>query len=164
MATRSTPDSSDAGLAAGSRYRRLILALIGIGAAGLLAELLLLEHFEDTWQWAPVVSLGLTLLTGAAVAVRPGRATLRAFQVVMVSCVVFGAIGVVLHYTGNSEFELESDPTLSGSKLVWLAVRGAVPVLAPGALAQLGLLGLLYAYRHPALVRAGAPTSLQETP
>lgn len=161
MATRSTPDPT---LAAGSRYRQLMLALIGIGAAGLLLELLLLEHFEDTWQWAPVVSLGLTLLTAAAVAIRPGRATLRAFQVVMVSCVVFGAIGVALHYTGNSEFELESDPTLSGSKLIWLAVRGAVPVLAPGALAQLGLLGLLYAFRHPALARAGAPTPLQETP
>jgi hypothetical protein len=30
-------------------------------------------------------------------------------------------------------------------------LRGAIPALAPGAMAQLGLLGLLVSYRHPAV-------------
>lgn len=140
-------------------YRRLILALIAIGAVGLLTELLLLEHFEDTWQWAPVVSLALTIITSAALIVRPTRGTLRAFQVVMVACVAFGAIGVVLHLKGNVEFELEGKPDLRGWPLYWEALRGAVPALSPGALAQLGLLGLLYAYRHPAITASSTSRS-----
>ena len=61
-----------------------------------------------------------------------------------------GAWGVYLHLHGNVEFALERDPSLSGAKLIWKALRGATPALAPGALAQLGLLGLLYTYKHPA--------------
>ena len=150
------------GAQAGPRYRRLMLALIAVGAVGLLTELLLLEHFEDPWQWAPVVSLVLTVVATGVVAFRPTRAALRAFQVVMVACVVFGAIGVVLHIKGNIEFELEGKPDLRGWPLYREALRGAVPALSPGALAQLGLLGLLYAYRHPVLV--SRPSFHQESP
>lgn len=137
--------------AATPRYRQLILALIVIGAAGLLLELVLLEHFEDPWQWAPVVTLGLSLVAAALTAARPTRGTIRFFQLVMLAALAFGAIGVFLHVDGNLEFELESAPDLAGWPLYWAALRGAVPALAPGALAQLGLLGLLYTYRHPAI-------------
>ncbi|MEY4609441.1 MAG: hypothetical protein RL625_1658, partial [Gemmatimonadota bacterium] len=42
-------------------------------------------------------------------------------------------------------------PSLLGLDL-WVAVfRGEAPPLAPGTLVQFGLLGLLYAYKHPAL-------------
>ena len=37
-------------------FRQLILALIAIGAAGLLLELVLIEHYEEPWQWAPVAA------------------------------------------------------------------------------------------------------------
>lgn len=159
------PHSGPAATAATSGYRALVLALIAFGAIGLLVELLLLEHFEDPWQWAPVVSLALTILASGVVALRPSRGALRAFQAVMVSCVVFGGIGVVLHLKGNVEFELESNPALRGWPLYWEALRGAVPALSPGALAQLGLLGLLYAYRHPAAAPAAGirPTSARES-
>jgi hypothetical protein len=60
-------------------------------------------------------------------------------------------VGLYLHYRGNVEFALERDPSLSGARLLWKALRGATPALAPGALSQLGLLGLLYTYGHPAL-------------
>jgi hypothetical protein len=56
-----------------------------------------------------------------------------------------------LHVKGNYEMEREFDPSLLGLDL-WLEVfRGEAPTLAPGTLVQFGLLGLLYAYRHPAL-------------
>ena len=60
-----------------------------------------------------------------------------------------GLLGVYLHFAGNVEFAIERTPELRGFALVWKALRGATPALAPGALAQLGLLGLIYTYTHP---------------
>jgi hypothetical protein len=136
----------------GSVLRPWLLAIIAIGAVGLLAELLLLEHYESGWQWTPLVLLGVTLVAAGFVARRPSRASVRFFQTVMWLCVAAGAVGVFLHYDGNVEFELEREP-LRGWRLFWEAIRGATPALAPGALAQLGLLGLVYTFRHPALRR-----------
>jgi hypothetical protein len=139
------------------RIRPLLLALLLFGAVGLLLELLLLEHYESTWQWAPLVVLTLTVVTGVAVWRRAGPRTLGAFRVVMVVCLVAGRAGFILHLKGNLEFALERDPDLSGFALVWACLSGATPALAPGAMAQLGLLGLVYTFRHPALVRGTYP-------
>jgi hypothetical protein len=141
-----------ASLDAGAAMRRLLLALVGIGAAGLEVELLLLEHFDSALQWTPLVLLGVVLAAVLLVWRRPSPRTVRFFQVVMALCVAAGVVGIVLHYRGNVEFELEHEP-LHGWKLFWEAIRGATPALAPGAMAQLGLLGLVYSYRHPALRR-----------
>ena len=132
--------------------RQLLLAVVFIGMVGLAVELALLRHAESLTQWIPHVALMVGLLSTAAVYVRPSAATLRAFQLVMLIFVVVGALGVYLHFQGNVEFALERDPSLTGTRLIWKALRGATPALAPGALAQLGLLGLVYGYRHPALV------------
>ena len=131
--------------------RHVLLALVLAGAGGLALELLLLEHYDSPWQWAPLALLALVLLVGGAVAARPRRRLLRAFQGLMALCAAAGAIGVYLHYRGNVEFELETDPSRSGLVLFWEAIRGATPALAPGALAQLGLFGLAVAFRHPLL-------------
>ena len=136
--------------------RRLLLLVVIVGAAGLLLELLLIEHWEPGWQLAPLVLLiGVLALAGAALR-RPRPALLRAFQAVLVLCVASGLLGVWLHLDGNLEFEREMDAGLAGGALLWEAVRGATPLLAPGALLQLGLVGLLFAYRHPALRRTPA--------
>ena len=74
-------------------------------------------------------------------------------RAVMGSFVVAGLVGVVLHYRGNAVFEQEMEPALSGWPLFEAAMMGATPALAPGAMAQLGLLGLLWCWRHPALAR-----------
>jgi hypothetical protein len=131
--------------------RQLLLALVFIGMVGLAVELALLRHAESLTQWIPHVALMVGLLSTAAVYVHPGAATVRAFQVVMSVFLVVGALGVYLHLQGNVEFALERDPSLTGTRLIWKTLRGATPALAPGALAQLGLLGLLYTYGHPAL-------------
>jgi hypothetical protein len=45
------------------------------------------------------------------------------------------------------------DPSLSGWPLfVKVVTAKAPPALAPGVMVQLGLLGLVYTYRHPALM------------
>ena len=131
--------------------RQLVLALVFIGIVGLEIELALLRHAESFSQWIPHVVLIVGLLSTVIVYLRPTRGTLRAFQTMMVIFVVVGLIGLVLHFRGNVEFALERDPSLSGVRLLWKSLRGATPALAPGALSQLGLLGLLYTYRHPAL-------------
>ena len=131
--------------------RPLLLTLIFIGMAGLEVELALLRHAESFSQWIPHVTLLIGLLTTAAVYLRPGNGTLKAFRAMMIIFLVVGALGVYFHLAGNVEFALERYPSLSGVNLLWKALRGASPALAPGALAQLGLLGLVYGYKHPAL-------------
>lgn len=147
--------------------RKLILALLIAGMAGLLAELYLLDHYEVLWQWAPVVALLAGLVAAVAVAVRPVPATLRPFQVVMTLFVIVGLVGVGLHLQGNFEFEREMDPTGSDAHLFREALSGAFPSLAPGALIQLGLLGLVHAWKHPALGRlepaSTTPSTTSET-
>jgi hypothetical protein len=131
--------------------RRMLLALVLFGAVGLLVELALLEHFDSVTQWIPLGLLVVVIGAAVAVHVQRGHGAVRFFQAVMAVCVVTGAVGVLLHYRGNVEFELERDGSLHGLQLFWEAIRGATPALAPGALSQLGLLGLAYTFRHPAL-------------
>ena len=141
---------------AAAPLRRILLGIVFVGALGLELELLLLEHFESPWQWAPLVLLGAVLAGGAALAARPARGTVRLFQGLMLLCLAFGLIGVYLHYVGNVEFQLEEEPTRRGLALFWEAIRGATPALAPGALVQLGLVGLASTFRQP-MLRASPP-------
>ena len=136
--------------------RRLLLVLILLGSTGLAAELVLLEHMENGWQWLPLVVLAAAFLSALLLLARPSRGSVRLFQGVMVLAVLIGALGFYLHYQGNSEFELEMDASLRGFPLIWSALRGATPALAPGALVQLGLLGLVSLFRHPLLRRSAA--------
>jgi hypothetical protein len=157
----SESDLMSAGLRAESKgepavlatLRRLLLAVVLVGIVGLAAELVLLEHYEGVWQWVPLVLLGTGLVTGALVGVRARRPVLVAFRGVMVLFVAAGALGVYFHQRGNAEFERESDSTLRGVALLWESLRGATPSLAPGSLAQLGLLGLALTFAHPAFRR-----------
>ena len=131
--------------------RKLLLALLLLGCIGLAAELFLLEHYEDAWQWAPFGVLVAGIVTAMWLWMAPARRAVRFFQGAMLLFVAAGLLGLWLHFKGNTEWELESDPAMRGVSLVWAALRGATPTLAPGALLQLGLLGLILTYRHPAL-------------
>ena len=133
--------------------RTLLAGMFVFGALGTAAELVLLEHYEDPWQWAPLALLTAGVLAFAWHAARRTRASVRALRLVMLVLVASGVVGAVLHYQGNVEFALESQPELAGAALAWEAVRGATPALAPGTMVQLGLLGLAFTFRHPALAR-----------
>jgi hypothetical protein len=150
-------DSAGWGGEGGGGLRRLLVALVLFGIVGLAAELVLLEHVDSVWQWVPLVVLALGFLAGAALLARPAAATVRVFQAAMAVFVAAGVLGLYLHLRGNLEFEREMDPGLRGLTLVWEALRGATPALAPGTLAHFGLLGLACTYRHPALRREPAP-------
>jgi hypothetical protein len=132
-------------------WRRLALYLLVFGTVGVSAELLLLEHFEDSAQWIPLALLGVGLIAALAVALRPGPRLVRALRGVMLLFVLSGVAGIYFHLKANVEFELELRPSMAGGELVIESLKGAMPALAPGTMVQLGLLGLLVCYRHPAL-------------
>lgn len=138
------------------RFRQVLLAIVAVGLVGLGAELLLLGHYDGYWQLVPVVLLGVGALAIGWHWLDQGRRSVRGFQVVMAAYVVSGVAGMILHFNGNADFEREMVPEIAGWPLVAESMTGATPVLAPGAMIQLGLLGLLYTFRHPALVSAGA--------
>lgn len=138
-----------------TRIRRLLLVALAGGGIGTSAELLLLGHFESALQWIPLASLALAAAVLVWHAVRPRRASVRALQAAMVLLMTCGAVGVGLHYDGNTEFELEMYPSMGGMELIEKTLTGATPVLAPGSMALIGLIGLAHTYRHPRL-RSGA--------
>ena len=133
--------------------RRILLAILMLGIAGISLELWLMAHTEDVYQLIPLWLAGLCLIAIVMVVLRPSTATLRLFQAVMVLLLISGIVGMYLHFQVNMEFQLEMDPALSGMALYRKAILAKTPpALAPGAMIQLGLIGLAYTFRHPALM------------
>ncbi len=124
--------------------RRIILIILLVGMVGIFIELVLLEHFEDALQFVPLGLLGVGIVTVLWHARSPHRNSTRAVRTIMVLFLLSGVLGVYLHYRGNVEFERERRPQAGGWTLFREAMMGATPALAPGAMVQLGLLGLLY--------------------
>ncbi len=130
--------------------RRALLAILAMGLLGTGVELLLLKHTDGAWQLVPVVLTGAATAVTAWCALRPGIAALRALRGLMLLCVAAGVVGIVQHFRGNVAYARDANPSLDGAALYWEALMGATPSLAPGAMIQLGLVGLLFAFRHPA--------------
>jgi hypothetical protein len=131
--------------------RDLLLPIIFLSLCGTGAELLLLGHTETFSQFIPLavvagggLALGWLLVWRRAVSI-------WVFRLMMLLFVIAGVTGVALHYRSNVEFEVEMYPSLSGWDLFEGAMSGALPALAPGAMIQIGLLGLVYTFRHPVL-------------
>ncbi len=129
--------------------RRLLLLSLASGIVGTGGELLLLGHFESVTQWIPVAALGVSVPVLIWHSAAPGRLSVRTLQALMVVFVVCGVAGVGLHYDGNVEFEQELHPDEAGLTSFRHAVAGATPLLAPGSMVLLGLVGAAHAYRHP---------------
>jgi hypothetical protein len=132
--------------------RRILLGTLVLGLIGTGGELLLLNHVEELTQWAPLVLIVLALAAIAWYSISRAPASVRALKWVMIAFVIAGFAGFYFHLQGSMEFKLESYPTLKGWELFWTSMRSkAPPPLAPGVMIQLGLIGLAFAHRHPAL-------------
>ena len=140
--------------------RAVLLGALAIGVLGTIGELILLRHIDKVTQWIPLVLLVGTLPILAWHAKTPGASSVRALQVLMVAFVAAGVLGVGLHYDGNVDFERELQPDEHGWTFLRKTVAGATPVLAPGSMVLLGLVGLAHAYRHPALGGPGGPQEI----
>lgn len=134
-----------------TRLRALLLGTLAVGIFGTAAELLLLGHVESTQQLIPLVLLAAGAVVVIWHAAAPQVTTVRLLQATMVMFVLSGAVGIGLHFKGNVEFELEMYPSMTGTELVTKTLTGATPVLAPGTMTLLGLLGLTCTYAHPSL-------------
>jgi hypothetical protein len=145
-----------------STIRTVLLWLVVLGSAGTMAELLLIGHHESTSQWIPLALLAAAVVLGCVTLALPRPAVVRVLQLLMVLMLGGGLVGVGLHYSGNEEFELEIYPTMSGAELVSEALTGATPVLAPGSMSLLGVIGLVFTYRHPSLHAPQPPGTRQE--
>ncbi len=141
-----TPPDAFAGL------RRLMLAVVLLGLLGTLSDLILLKHYENGWQIAPIALLALLFGATVWLGLGSGAARVHCFRFLMGLSVAVGLTGMLLHYRGGMEFQTETYPDLGGWKLFLKVVRSkSPPALAPGAMVQLGLFALLATYRHPAL-------------
>jgi uncharacterized membrane protein len=130
--------------------RLWILGVLVLGLLGTVTELVLLEHYEQPLQFVPLA------LIVAAVAVliwesrRHDAASRRAVLIVMGLFVLAGFVGVVAHFHGSAEYQLELNPEMSNWELLEKVLRAkAPPLLAPGMMLQLGLLGLAYTFSDP---------------
>ena len=133
-----------------SKLRQWLAGVLALGLAGTAVELLLLEHYEDPWQLVPLLLIVLALGILIWHVARPCTASVRALQVTMASFLLASVAGVWLHFRGAAEFQIEIDPAMSKWNLVKNVMRAkAPPVLAPGVMLQLGLIGLAYTYRYP---------------
>ena len=127
------------------RLRALQLAIAAVGFAGVIAELVLHEHWAEPWQLVPFFLCGAGIAAIVAFAASPGRVTARLLQVVMLLAAVGAVIGMVQHLQGNLGFEREIFPKAPLAELLGSAVRGVAPLLAPGGIA----LGALIAAAAP---------------
>ena len=121
--------------------RRWLFWVLVFGLVGTGAELLLLGHYEEPWQVAPIVLIALAIAALARHRSRRDSWSLRTFQVLMVLFLAAGLLGVALHFDGAAEFQREIDPAIGAWNLVKKVMRAkAPPVLAPGVMLQLRLL------------------------
>jgi hypothetical protein len=138
-----------------SRIRWLILAVLVVGMGGTLIELVLLAHYEDATQLIPLALIVFALAVVAWHVARPSPGNVRALQGAMALFLLAGVAGIGFHFQGAAAFQLEIDPSQGRWDLFRKVVRAhAPPLLAPGVMLQLGLIGLIYSYRHRMVTRS----------
>jgi hypothetical protein len=143
--------------------RGMLLLVLVLGLVGLGTELLLLKHDESAAQLIAPGLVGLALLVIFWHLLQRGPASVRALQFTMALFLGAGALGIGFHYAANVEFQREMDPAIGGMTLFRKAMAAKTPpALAPGSMTQLGLLGLTYTFRHPALRRRRAGAGTQD--
>jgi hypothetical protein len=116
-------------------------------------EPLLLGHYDGIAQSLPLIAMALAAAALAWFMWRPSAAAVLSLQIVTVAVGVVGLTGIGLHLDGNETRELQTQPTLAGWDLMRETLTGNTPILAPGAMVLLALVGLAVTYRHPARPR-----------
>jgi hypothetical protein len=102
---------------------RALFYLVIFGFAGLLPELLLLEHFGEPTQFIP---LGLIVLAvGSTIWFSKSRrgAARKTYLTSMWMTILSGPVGIFLHLRGNYEFEREMDASVAEPRRCSLPVQ-----------------------------------------
>jgi len=129
------------------RLRLWVLGVLVLGLIGTVTELILLEHYEQALQFVPLVLIVLGVVVLVWHAISKDTASLRALQIVMGLFVLAGFAGMAAHFNGSAEYQLELNPDMTTQELLEKILHAkAPPLLAPGMMMQMGLLGLAYAF------------------
>lgn len=146
-----------------SALRRLLMIIFILGSIGTGAELLLAGHTEDYWQLVPLGLIALSFVVLIGHAILRNAAVLKVFRLVTALFILSGVIGIWQHYQARAEFKMEGKPDLHGLRLFGETIVGATlpPLLAPGVMIQIGLLGFACTFRHPLLVSSVKKKSSQ---
>ena len=138
--------------------RLLILAAIAAALIVTEAELLFVGHTgSNNGQVIAVVLVSLGLITVSCHAILRNTSSIVVLRLTMYLFLIFGIDGLFTHYHWAVQSALKSQPTLVGMPLVYATLSGKIPLLAPGMLIEIGLLGLIYTFQHPLDVRFVKP-------
>lgn len=131
------------------RLRLFYLGLSAFMCLGTIAELFLLNHTDGAMQLIPFILSGLGFVTVLGVIFKPTKPVVWTMRFVMIITILGSLLGMFEHLEGNLEFASEIHGSLSGMALIWEALAGANPLLAPGMLA-IGALIAMGASFYPA--------------
>lgn len=117
-----------------SLVRTVLIALNLIGAASFLAELIFLRHFNEPLQYVAITAASLGVI-GTLVAISKNTLA-RGFTLFAgVAMMLAGGVGFGIHLWRNHTYLPDQG--------VWGALTGPAPVMAPLALANIGLMLLV---------------------
>ncbi|HEX7071353.1 MAG TPA: hypothetical protein VF190_11125 [Rhodothermales bacterium] len=133
------------------RLRRFLLTVSAALFAGTPIELWFAEHTESWMQLVPFGLCALGLGAVALVLLRPSRRAIVGLRGTMLAIAVGGLLGLYQHLEHNIAFEREIRPAAAASQVVWEALSGASPLLAPGIFVITAMLAIAGTYGHPAM-------------
>jgi len=143
--------------------RKFVLWLAAASAAGTAVELAMLRHWRGLDQLIPWAMLGIASVAIALVMRRPTRGVLKAARIVGTVVALTALVGVYEHVAANYHDGARSRATAAAWATMseparWLAAvdgsAGQAPPVAPGVLAQVGVLLFFATVGHPARERA----------
>ncbi|MCA9985881.1 MAG: hypothetical protein KDE59_16360 [Anaerolineales bacterium] len=134
-----------------TRFRHFLLVVAASLCVGTVLELIFSEHFESPAQFIPFVLCGVGLLAILIALFFPRRGTIWGLRLTMLLVGLGSLFGIFEHVEHNFAFELEIRPNAVAGDVLWDALQGANPLLAPGILGLTALLALAATYYHPRL-------------
>ena len=145
-----------------SALRRSLVLVIGVGVAGLAAELLVERHWGTPVRYVPWIALAALAWCVWRLWRGPTARDLRVTRIIAGASIAAGVVGIALHINENygagpldQHYSLIWD-AMSETQRWWAALSkslGPAPTFAPAALILLALLVIVATQRHPALAR-----------
>ena len=154
------------------RLRSLLLALALLTCAGIALELWFADHDQEFLQLVPFFVCGLAAVSIVLVLLRPSGITIWPMRALMVAAAGVSILGLWEHLESNYGFERDIRPTASTTTVLWHALHGSAPTLAPASLALIAVMAAGATLGHPALAQGSrvrmtaplpTPVSTKET-
>lgn len=134
-----------------AKYRRFLLIVAAFIFVGSAAELVFIEHYEETVQFIPFGLSALGLVTVLLALRNPTGATLKWMRYSMAVIALGTLFGVYEHLEHNYEFALEISPNITTMQALVEALYGGSPFLAPGVFFLAAVLAYAATWQHPKL-------------